>query len=81
MTRACADFVTATAEIRRLPLPDGSIATLGPESALALHFAQQRQGVELLSGMACFKVAGDPARDFTAASARSRSAPDNRGSS
>ncbi|RJE85861.1 FecR family protein [Paracoccus onubensis] len=68
VTRARADFVTSTAEIRRVPLPDGSFATLGPDTALALRFADDRRGVRLLSGMAFFEIARDPAHDFTASS-------------
>ncbi|MBK4217682.1 FecR domain-containing protein [Paracoccus caeni] len=68
VTRARADFVTTTAEIQRLTLPDGSIATLGPDSALALRFDEGQRGIDLLSGMAFLDVAAAPARDFTARS-------------
>ncbi|MGO1076530.1 FecR family protein [Inquilinus sp. CA228] len=65
--RAKADFITATGEIRRIPLADGSTATLGPESAIRLDFAATARRVELLAGMAFFEVAEDPARPFQAA--------------
>lgn len=64
VTRARADFITSTAEIRRVPLSDGSFATLGPDSALALRSDEARRGVELLSGMAYFEIAGHPTRTF-----------------
>lgn len=65
--RSKADFLTATAEVKRVPLPDGSVATLGPDSAIRLDFSPERRGVELLAGMAFFEVAKDHARPFQAA--------------
>lgn len=61
---ARADHRTGKGEIRRIPLPDGSIATLGPDSAIALHFQEAFRQVSLLSGMAFFEVAEDTARPF-----------------
>lgn len=67
MLQAQADHITAKGEIRRVELPDGSIATLGPDSALALDFMAARRGIELLKGMAFFEVAAIPSSPFTVA--------------
>lgn len=64
--RSQADFITTTAEMKSVNLPDGSVATLGPDSAIKLDFSPERRGVELLAGMAFFKVAVDSARPFRA---------------
>src|SRR5690606_37896477 len=61
-----ADFVTGTAEIRDEILPDGSRATLGPDSALALDFGPRRRRAEILAGMAYFDVVPDSERVFEA---------------
>lgn len=62
--RARADFLTATAELKQVVLPDGSTATLGPDSAIKLNFSSQRRGVELLAGMAFFDVAKNAESPF-----------------
>lgn len=64
MVLARADYRTGTAEKRRIILPDNSIATLGPDSALALDFGAGRRQVELLAGMAYFEVARNPRISF-----------------
>lgn len=64
--RSWADFMTMAAEVRLVSLPDGSRATLGPDSAIRLDFSPERRGVELLGGMAFFEVAKDAARPFQA---------------
>ncbi|QUS39823.1 DUF4974 domain-containing protein [Tardiphaga alba] len=64
--RLQADHVTATAELRRVALTDGSTVTLGPKSAIRSAFAPTERRVELLAGMAFFDVADDPARPFRA---------------
>lgn len=66
--RARADFVTETAEVRNVPLPDGSMATLGPDSAIRLQFSDRQRNVELLTGSAFFEVAKDADRPFRATS-------------
>lgn len=68
LLNARADHMTATGEIRRIELPDGSVATLGPDSALALEFGAELRRVELLAGMSYFDVAKDAARPFVVAS-------------
>jgi transmembrane sensor len=64
LLRGRADYVTGTGEIRRIPLPDGSIATLGPDSAVALDYRQEQRRIELLAGMSFFDVAKNPRRPF-----------------
>ncbi|POR48615.1 FecR family protein [Bosea psychrotolerans] len=59
-----ADHRTAKGEIRQVALPDGSMATLGPDSALALAYGPGERRVTLLQGMAFFEVAPDAARPF-----------------
>lgn len=66
LLRAQADHMTATAELRRVSLPDGSLAALGPDSAIRSHFSPHSRRVELLSGMAFFDVAPDAGRPFLA---------------
>lgn len=63
--QARADHMTAKGEKRRIELPDGSIATLGPESAIALDYREERRTVGLLAGMSFFEVASDAGRPFS----------------
>lgn len=65
LLEAQADFFTAKAEIRQVTLADGSLATLGPESAIKLDFGTAARRVALLSGMAYFEVARDSTRPFS----------------
>lgn len=64
MIRWQADYVTATGDIRRIALPDGSSMTLNTASAVALDFAGGRRQVTLLQGEAFFEVSKDPDRPF-----------------
>ncbi|PZQ48168.1 MAG: iron dicitrate transport regulator FecR [Rhodovulum sulfidophilum] len=73
LARLRADVTTATAEVRRLVLPDGTVAVLGPETALALAFSPAARGVRLLAGMGFFEVAPDPAgRPFSVVAGTTR---------
>jgi transmembrane sensor len=65
LIRSRADHITGKGEIRRVSLPDGSVATLGPDSAIAVDFAAQRRRIELLAGMSFFDVASEPQRPFS----------------
>jgi len=65
LTRSRADHITAKGEIRRVPLPDGSVATLGPDSAIAVDFTNQSRRVDLLTGMSFFDVASERQRPFS----------------
>ncbi|MCX5520434.1 FecR domain-containing protein [Kaistia defluvii] len=62
--RARADHVTDKGEIRRVALPDGSVATLGPDTAIAIRFGETQRDLTLLKGMSFFEVARDPRRPF-----------------
>ena len=65
-----ADAATATGEIRRLDLPDGSTVQLNTDSAIAIHFGPDgigARGVRLLRGEAAFEIAKDPDRPFMVA--------------
>ena len=61
---ARADHITPKGEVRRVTLADGSLSTLGPESAIAVDYGERRRSVELLRGMAFFEVAADSGRPF-----------------
>lgn len=65
LLRARADFTTAKSEIRKITLPDGSVVTLGPESAIELSFHPDRRDINLLAGMGYFEVAPDTSRPFS----------------
>jgi transmembrane sensor len=63
-----AEHMTGTAQLSRIKLADGSVATLGPDTAVATAYTQALRRVELLAGMAFFHVAeGD--RPFEVAAA------------
>lgn len=58
------DYTTSTAEVRKVSLPDGSSATLAPESAIAIFYGSGERRVRLLSGEAFFDVRPEAARPF-----------------
>ncbi len=60
-----ADYSTATAELRRIELEDGSVVQLGAGSAIDLAWTEERRRIRLLAGEAYFEVAPDPSRPFT----------------
>lgn len=57
-----ADAMTATGKVRRIPLPDGSVATLDTASAIAI--AADGRTIRLLRGAAAFQVAPQHGRAF-----------------
>ena len=65
LMRLRADHFTQTAEIRRVELPDSSVMTLGPDSAVAVSYSDTRRTISLLAGMAYFEVANDRLRPFS----------------
>lgn len=65
---AKADHATSTGEVRRIVLDDGTVTTLGPDSAIALDYTPARRAVDLLAGMAYFEVASLTDRPFSARS-------------
>ena len=64
---AMADYMTEVAEIREVTLADGSVVTLGAQSALDVDFSAGQRRVELIKGEAFFDVEKDPARPFLVA--------------
>jgi transmembrane sensor len=54
-----ADHMTATAEQRRVQLPDGTVVLLAPESAIDVAYGEAARRVRLLKGRAYFEVAAD----------------------
>lgn len=66
-----ADQRTATGEVRRLMLDDGSVLTLNTHSAVNLRFDARQRTVELVQGEAYAQVAKDPdGRPFVIRSAQ-----------
>lgn len=55
---------TALGEIRRVPLPDGSVASVNTASDVAVVMADKRRDVRLNDGEAWFQVAHDKSRPF-----------------
>lgn len=72
LVEARADHMTDKGEIRRIPLPDGSIATLGPDTAIAANFDSARREIELLTGMCFLEVAKGLNRPLSAVCAHLR---------
>jgi len=64
LTSLRADYATATAELRKVVLDDGTTVELAPQTALDIRFTADRRAVVLLSGEAFFKVAADDSRPF-----------------
>lgn len=60
-----ADYMTTTAELRRITLEDGSTVDMGAESAIAVNFSGTARQVRLLSGEAFFDVRPNTNRPFT----------------
>jgi transmembrane sensor len=59
-----ADFATATAELRKVMLEDGTTVELGPRSAIDTDFTNGTRNVTLLEGEAFFEVKHDLTRPF-----------------
>lgn len=64
LTSLRADYATATAELRKVVLEDGTMVELGPQTALDVRFTAGRRAVVLLSGEAFFNVTADHSRPF-----------------
>lgn len=61
---ATIDLKTALGEIRRVPLADGSVASINTSSDLSVSIAEASRHVVLREGEAWFQVARDKARPF-----------------
>ena len=59
-----ADHRTGTGELRFAKLKDGSIAQLGPGSAIRVSYAEGERRIDLLAGEALFQVKPDKSRPF-----------------
>lgn len=64
MRDTAVELQTAIGEVRRVPLGDGSIASINTNSKLAVTLLPSRRQVKLASGEAWFQVAHDEARPF-----------------
>lgn len=62
-----ADAITGTAELREVRLSDGSLASLGPDSAIGIDYSQGERRITLLRGQAWFDVRHDASRPFRVA--------------
>jgi transmembrane sensor len=62
-----ADYATAIGEQAEIALPDGSVASLNTDSAIAVDFTRQLRLVTLLKGEAEFRVAPDQTSLFRVA--------------
>jgi transmembrane sensor len=58
------DHVTGVAEVREIVLPDGSIAYLDADSAIAIDYADGKRGIDLVAGQAFFQVVPGANRPF-----------------
>jgi transmembrane sensor len=65
LLRAQADYITAKGEMAQITLPDGSLMTLGPDSALQLVYGSERRDINLLRGMGFFEVVPDKSKPFS----------------
>lgn len=61
---AAAYYATQLGEIRKVPLADGSSATINSASEIEVRIAAQRRDVRIARGEAWFQVAQDRARPF-----------------
>jgi transmembrane sensor len=57
-------YQTAVGEVRKLPLPDGSVATINTGSELQVAMTPSTRRLSLIQGEAWFKVASNPERPF-----------------
>jgi transmembrane sensor len=62
--RLLADHRTSVAELREVPLEDGSIVHLDAGSAIAVRYGSTRREVALLAGRAFFEVSASRERPF-----------------
>lgn len=58
------ELATAVAQVREVPLADGSVLTLGAHSRATVEMSNSERRVRLTQGQAFFSVAKDPARPF-----------------
>jgi transmembrane sensor len=61
---ATVQYATGVAETRDVPLPDGSVVTVGARSKIEVNFRGDERRVVLTEGEAFFSVQKDPGRPF-----------------
>lgn len=66
------NYSTTLGEVRRVPLADGSVATINTESTVAVRIEDKRREVRMEGGEAWFQVAKDAARPFVVQAGRVR---------
>lgn len=66
------ELATKVGEIRRVPLADGSVATINTASRIEVDLADTRRDIRLDAGEVWFQVAKDRRRPFTVAAGRAR---------
>ncbi|MEJ1964520.1 MAG: FecR domain-containing protein [Gammaproteobacteria bacterium] len=67
MTRLRADALTAAGEVRKVSLPDGSVAVLDTDSAIDVAYTTSERRIRLLHGAAWFDVRPNPKVPFVVA--------------
>lgn len=65
-------YETGIGEVRRVPLPDGSVTSINSSSRVSVAITENSRVAELKKGEAWFQVAKDPARPFTVEAGRIR---------
>jgi transmembrane sensor len=65
-------YTTEVGEIRRVPLADGSFASINTASSIDIDLSGKSRDVRLVRGEAWFQVAKDPARPFIVEAGRIR---------
>jgi len=76
LLHAKADYITEKKQILSITLPEGSIAVLGPESALAVHFSPTGRRIDLIKGLSFFDVTSDVGRPFIVSSGAMKTTAD-----
>lgn len=71
LVRVQADHVAATGKVLSVPLADGSVVSLSPQSAVAVSYQQGQREIRLLRGEAFFNVRSDPNRPFVVQAGKS----------
>lgn len=61
------DYGTGVGQRASITLPDGSVAHLNTDSAIAVRYSAGERRIDLLHGEVLFAVRGDPARPFRVA--------------
>jgi transmembrane sensor len=65
-------YSTTLGEVSRIPLEDGTVASLNTDSRMDVSMSPQARSVNLIQGEAWFHVARDPSRPFVVASGNTR---------